>query len=747
MSDHPTGLAGTARRHWLMTALLVAGAVLRVVAQVAYRPALLYADSSRYLINQPFDPATINPIGYALLVRPAVWLGELWLIPAVQHLVALALAVLLYALLLRWRAPRWLAALAAAPLLLDAYWLQMEQHIMAETAFMGLVVGALALLTWWHEHPPWWAIGAAGLALGVSAPVRMIGLVLIVPALAYVLVVLPDWRRRGLGALLAVATFALPLLAYAGWYQASAGEFRLSPSWLRPRMLYARTAQVADCGTLGLAEPVRQLCPSPELRERLNVDEFNWSGDSPLRNYVPGDGIGVHEAASRFGWTVVREQPLDVAGVVVKDVLRGFLWEKRDVAEATPVERWRFPPEEFRPYAPPHATTLARAGSDYEEPVVVEPLARLLRGYQLSVGFTPGPVLALALLGSLAGGAVALRQRRRTLGGAALLWGLSGLALVAVPATYQFSWRYWLPVLLVWPPAGVLGVRALLDRFGTGYAPGRVAAGPPAATRSGRDPQTDPVDAAAVADFRDRHGRPRLAPLVVVIAAYQEEDGIGAVLDAMPGEVGGLATDTLVVVDGATDDTARVAAEHGALVCEAPVNRGQGAALRLGYHLAREGGADYIATLDADGQYDPAELELIVEPLLLGTADFVTGSRRLGREETTDRFRRAGVRVFAWLASLLSGQRITDTSNGLRAMRAEVTAAVRLTQPQYQASELLMGALARGFRVTERATTMRQRAAGESHKGNDLLYGLRYARVLVGTWLRERLRSPNSQRS
>src|SRR6266446_6515607 len=80
---------------------------------------------------------------------------------------------------------------------------------------------------------------------------------------------------------------------------------------------------------------------------------------------------------------------------------------------------------------------------------------------------------------------------------------------------------------------------------------------------------------------------------------------VGDVLRAMPGEVHGLTTDVLVVVDGSTDCTADVARDVGAMVCELPVNQGQGAALRAGYRLARDRGARFIATLDADGQYDP----------------------------------------------------------------------------------------------------------------------------------------------
>jgi glycosyltransferase involved in cell wall biosynthesis len=223
-----------------------------------------------------------------------------------------------------------------------------------------------------------------------------------------------------------------------------------------------------------------------------------------------------------------------------------------------------------------------------------------------------------------------------------------------------------------------------------------------------------------------------------VIAAYNEEGAIGPVIDALPATICGLATATIVVVDGSVDGTAKEAAAHGALVCDVPVNRGQGAALRLGYRLAREGGASYIVTTDADGQYDPAEAQRLLEPVVAGDAEFVTGSRTLGSEETKDPVRKLGVRVFAASISLLTGQRVTDPSFGLRAMRAEVTGAVQLKQPQYQAAELLISVIARGFRVSERPATIRRRRVGESKKGHNVLYGLRFARVIVATWWRER---------
>lgn len=251
----------------------------------------------------------------------------------------------------------------------------------------------------------------------------------------------------------------------------------------------------------------------------------------------------------------------------------------------------------------------------------------------------------------------------------------------------------------------------------------------------------DDVDAAAVRDFRDRYGRPRLSPLVVVIAAFNEAAALGPVLTDMPKLCCGIPVDVLVVVDGATDETAQVAQRHGAYTCVAARNRGQGAALRLGYRLAAESGADYIVTTDADGQYDNTELERLVRPLVEDRADFVTGSRRLGCEDSDDRVRRLGVRVFALLASLLTWRRITDTSFGFRALRAELACSVMLSEPQYQSSELLVGVLARRARVLEVPMTMRPRGAGTSKKGRNLVYGAHYARVMVGTWCREYLRA------
>ena len=260
-------------------------------------------------------------------------------------------------------------------------------------------------------------------------------------------------------------------------------------------------------------------------------------------------------------------------------------------------------------------------------------------------------------------------------------------------------------------------------------------------------PGSDRAERTAEEHFATQYESRPQCPLVVVIAAFDEEGAIGDVLRRMPSEVCGVPTDMLVVVDGSTDRTADVARTSGAMVCELPVNRGQGVALRTGYHLARAREASYVATLDADGQYDPGELKTVVAPLVAGDADMVTGSRRLGRSHGRDRVRRLGVSVFGALISLLTGRKITDPANGLRAMRVEVVSTVPLNEPQYQAAELLVGALRRNFRVVEVPTTMYERAAGTTKKGGNLGYGLRFGRVVVSTWWRSLGRSTNTTSS
>jgi glycosyl transferase family 2 len=725
------------RLHWMLLLLLAVGAGLRVLTVLAYQPAILYIDSYTYLENlHHLRPDGLRPIGYTLILNVVLPWGGLRAVTVVQHLLGLGIAVVIYRLLLRHGARRWLAALATAPVLLDAYQLQIEHNIMSDVWFQALLVAIIWVLTWRGLPGPWHAAGAGAL-IGFAVIVRLVGMTMLVPALAYLVVAGSlwasrwGWRRIGLRAAAMVAAFAVVLVGYAGHYRISTGDWGISGA--SDSVLYGRAAVIADCERLPPGTWERALCPAQPRDQRFGVDYYahHWvhQGESEIRTgpLPPGESIAAIQAS--FARTVFASQPLDLILAVGKDFLKGFRPVRLDAVHDVPVDRWHFQTSYPYWWEPQQVAEMARQFSDV--PIGVNPeLATVLRGYQLTVGYTPGPLLGLALVAGLLGGLGVGNARRSGIRAASLLVSGLGITVLMTAAAFEFSWRYQLPGLVLLPMAGVLGITAFTGPLRR--------PGPRLRLRPPMQPYPDPVDTATAREFTRSAGEVRFAPVVMVIAAYDEEEGIGAVLDAVPATSCGLSVDTLVIVDGCTDGTAAVARRHGAWVCEAMTNRGQGAALRLGYGLARRGGARYVVTTDADGQYDMGELPLLLQPLIDDEADFVTGSRVLGRQETADPVRHVGVRVFARLASALTRQRLTDTSFGFRAMKAEVTDAVTLAQAQYQASELLLGVISHGYRVLEQPMTMRARTAGKTKKGNNLVYGMRYARVMVGTWSRER---------
>ena len=244
------------------------------------------------------------------------------------------------------------------------------------------------------------------------------------------------------------------------------------------------------------------------------------------------------------------------------------------------------------------------------------------------------------------------------------------------------------------------------------------------------------VDNLALARLKD-DGAPDLRDAcAVVIPAFDEADNLPGVLASIPPDVAGLPVRTIVVADGCTDDTEAVAKGLGAIVVRRDLRRGSGAAVRLGYEVARRGGAAVIVTLDADGQHDPREMERLVAPLVSGEADMVQGSRVLGTFEVESRVRAAGVRVFARVLSLLARTRITDPSTGYRALTAEALARLHLKQDQFYVSELILDAVRKGLRVKEVPISIRRRNSGLTKKPKPLRYALGFGRAILRTWLR-----------
>jgi hypothetical protein len=448
------------RRHWLAVLLLAAGLALRAAAAAAYRPAIFYIDTPRYLLNAV---PGMDPDGYGAVLKAVLAVGNLDLVVALQHLAGLAMAVILYLLLLRRGAWRWLAALAVAPVLLDAYQVQIEQTLMPDVWFEALIVTGLAVLLW-RPGTGWRRVLAAGLILGTSATIAQVGEALLLPAMIFVLAAARPWRRAvGQGAALAAA-FALPILAYMTGSTLTGGGFFLSHAGATS--LYGRAAAAADCATLRLPAAERSMCPAP-AQQAHGPDWLEYNGQSPLRAYYP-HGIPTPRTDSEitdFNHQVLAQQPLRLLGAYLGDVVKVFAPARGQSGNVTPLSRWQF---QLRyPYFPPWTSrqvvdgAVARFGGG--KPTVWHQVAVFLRAYQLDGGYTPGPLLAGCVLAGLAGSLLVLRRRSdaRQPALACLLFSGSGVFVLAVSDLFEFSWRYQLPALVTLVPAGALGIAAI----------------------------------------------------------------------------------------------------------------------------------------------------------------------------------------------------------------------------------------------------------------------------------------------
>jgi glycosyltransferase involved in cell wall biosynthesis len=243
---------------------------------------------------------------------------------------------------------------------------------------------------------------------------------------------------------------------------------------------------------------------------------------------------------------------------------------------------------------------------------------------------------------------------------------------------------------------------------------------------------------AAVDDAMARRPASMKGPveLALVMPAYNEADNLRELLPGWPRELLGRTTHLIVVDDGSLDDTARVAAEHGAWPIRLPTNRGGGSALRTGFAAARRLGARHVITLDADGQHRFEDLPAVLAPLRDGAAHVVIGSRRLGRSLDTSHLRNLGVRVFSAVVSRLTGHRITDCASGLRGLEVASLGRLSLCQARHHTAELIIEAARHGLVIVEVPITIASRRRGTSKKGSSVVYALRFTATILSTWLR-----------
>jgi hypothetical protein len=431
----------------MIVVLVLLGAALRGITEAAYWPALIFPDSVRYLeyahsfIHGHWTVDDQRQSGYSILITPAVALNAIWLIPLVQHVAGLAIAVLIYLLLIRCGARRWLAALATIPVLLDPLQVVLEQYVLTDVWTVVLVMAALTLLVW---REGWRATAVAGLLLGVAVAFRDEELIMIVPAVIYTG---RAWRRS----LALVVCFLIPVTGYLGWFQATRGEWGFTT--FTGAFLYGRVADFADCTGLALPAYQKPLCPTQPPGQRV-ADFYTWNPVSPQWTFTVPPGKSRDAVVEDFSIRIIEHQPLGYAEAVARDFLYGF----SPVRGAGP-EHYSPSYLEFHRQIPPDrqaAASLRAIGIGW--PSSNPALAGFLQGYWF---YIPGPLLAAGLIIGLAGAAI---RRNR----AALLFGLSAVAVLLPPALFAtFDWRYQLPQLTLIPVAAVLGVTAPTATAGT----------------------------------------------------------------------------------------------------------------------------------------------------------------------------------------------------------------------------------------------------------------------------------------
>jgi hypothetical protein len=472
--------AALLRLNWLAAVLLGGGLVLRVLTQVSFSPAIVYIDSVKYLYGA--WPGA-DPLGYDVPLRVILAVGNLSAVEAVQHLLGLGMAVTLYGVLLRRGVPRWLAALAMGPVLLDAYQLQMEATIMPDIWFEAVIVAGLAVLLW-KPRTTLRICLLAGVILGLAATVRQVGEILILPALLFVIAGAGGRRQAITKSATLVVAFALPIVAYCAGSYALSGHFWLSRNGYQAT--YGRMAGLADCATLKLPSYEQALCPTP-AQQAHGPDWLDHSARSPLRVYVAPPGRARSKVIADFNKRVVRQQPLRVLGRVSSDAVKLFAADRVTAPGDTPISRWQF----HSSYAAfPPTITVDRQGTiifalhleasggptvyrkldaSYGGNVRVwTPGAKFLRRYQIYGGYTPGPLLLLCLLAGLAGLLTIFRRRaskeQRQLALAAVALWTTSVAVLIMSDLFEFTWRYQLPALVTLPPAGAAGI-AVIIRF------------------------------------------------------------------------------------------------------------------------------------------------------------------------------------------------------------------------------------------------------------------------------------------
>jgi len=224
--------------------------------------------------------------------------------------------------------------------------------------------------------------------------------------------------------------------------------------------------------------------------------------------------------------------------------------------------------------------------------------------------------------------------------------------------------------------------------------------------------------------------------IMIIIPAYNEEDNLAGLLSKIPSRIMGKEVGVVVVDDGSDDNTSGVVEGTGFLCVKNKINRGQGAASRLGYDVLLKHNIKIGVTMDSDGQHLPEDIEKLVKPILENKKDLVIGSRFLGRNESKGFVRNTGIKFFSKIINFLTNLNLTDSSSGFKAFNMEKTKDLKFMEDQFQSAEVIIESVKKGLRIGEVPITVAQRQHGETKKGKNWTYGINFAKVILRSWWR-----------
>jgi len=433
------------RNHRLFTILALLSLLPRVLAALAFRPALLTADSFLYMkdaVNSTLG--VIRPSGYSFFLRALEPFHSLLLVTTLQHVMGIAITAICYGLLRYYGLPAWGATLAAVPTLFDTRQIALESYVLPDTLYCLVIMLAVAVLLTKRTPRPWQCV-VAGLLLAYASVLRGNGLPLAIVALAFMLVRRVGWRALAAAA----AATALPLIGYVAAYHHTYGQFNITSS--DGIFLWSRTTSFANCAIIKPPPRLQPLCPDREASAQVprgaawsvsallaapTPADYLWAPDAWWRHDAhPGINSYNDKLGRQFALDAIRAQPLDYLRVSARDVALVFASTDRPLSHTT----MSFTTAPHIAVLPSYyAGDLRAYAHTTQNTHPVQPYAYFLFLYQLPV-FFPGIVFFLVVMAGLVG---VVRSWRRWGGPQALPWAFAAISIVLPALLTQSLYRY-----------------------------------------------------------------------------------------------------------------------------------------------------------------------------------------------------------------------------------------------------------------------------------------------------------------